>query len=118
MMSAMTTLSLAAPTELVAGRVLTHHNLLPLLSLRAVPAVHSLHTANAIHNLPVTTHALHGFPALRTVATHALPTVATHSLPTVATHSLHGFPAVHAVHRVVTDDQQIVDPHPQYSFGY
>ena len=128
---ALTAVCLAAPTELVAGRVLTQHNLLPLQTFRAVPAlplhtntaVHQLHPVHTtLHHLPaVSTHALHPFhpfprQPLPAVAAHSLrhlPAFTTHAIPTVTSHSV----PVQAVQRVVTPEPLPL-PLPQYSFGY
>ena len=77
LLSAVVPLALAAPAHLLAGRVLSHHDLLPL---------HSLHTGRAFqafHAVPtVAGHQLHAIRTLPTVATHALPGIATHALRT------------------------------------
>merc|ERR1719410_2307764 len=91
MMSAMAALSLAAPTEVVAGRVLTHHNLLPLDTF---PTINTLHTTNALRSVPLhTTHALHPVPAVPTHTLRHLPAVSTNALHPLSTHALHHVPA-------------------------
>merc|ERR1712083_263245 len=93
---ALSVVARAAPTEVVAGRVVTH----------AVPSLTSLHHVRTVP----TSHAVH--------AVHAVPAVN-------AVHAAHAVPAVQAVHSVspaVTEvrlvEQENDEVPAQYNFGY
>merc|ERR1719317_1834616 len=126
----------AAPTEVVAGRVVTHA--VPSLTssllhqVRAVPAFHAVPATHVVHGAPADDTDAAEVVAARIVPQAFPPTLSLSPLNQVrAVPALTEVPAPNAVPTIraipTVDDSQIIIPnvaegsfniHPQYSFGY